>query len=244
MDFDQAEFDIRCEWGAHGVAQLAPISDVVIIVDILSFSTCIEIATHQGAIVFPYGWKDDSAQAFARTIGAELATKRSHSGYSLSPTALQTIPAGTRLVLPSANGSPLSLAAQPSPTLAGCFRNCQAIAQAAMTYGSRIAVIPAGERWPDGSLRPSLEDWLGAGAIISYLQGQLSPEAQAAMLAYQGVQPNLKALIQRCSSGKELIVRDFPQDVALSAELNVSTTVPTLIDRAFIHRSFSDGSWV
>lgn len=48
--YNQSTFDIRCEWGVKGVEQLAPISDVVIIVDILSFSTCVEIATSRGAI--------------------------------------------------------------------------------------------------------------------------------------------------------------------------------------------------
>ena len=33
MTFSQSEFDVRCEWGEYGVAQLAPISDVVILVD-------------------------------------------------------------------------------------------------------------------------------------------------------------------------------------------------------------------
>ena len=36
MTFNQCEFDIRCEWGENGVHQLAPISDAVIIVDVLS----------------------------------------------------------------------------------------------------------------------------------------------------------------------------------------------------------------
>lgn len=34
--FDQADFEVRCEWGLQGVLQLAPISDVVVIVDVLS----------------------------------------------------------------------------------------------------------------------------------------------------------------------------------------------------------------
>jgi hypothetical protein len=32
MTFDQSGFDVRCEWGDNGVLQLAPVSDVVIIV--------------------------------------------------------------------------------------------------------------------------------------------------------------------------------------------------------------------
>ena len=60
MIYDQSEFNLRCEWGAQGIAQLAPISDVVVIVDVLSFSTCVEIATNNGAIIFPYAMQDES----------------------------------------------------------------------------------------------------------------------------------------------------------------------------------------
>ena len=62
----QSEFDIRCEWGLHGVELLAPISDVVVIVDVLSFSTCVDIATANGAAVFPYRFNDDSARDYAQ----------------------------------------------------------------------------------------------------------------------------------------------------------------------------------
>src|SRR5919205_362863 len=61
MIYDQQEFDIRCEWGAHGVAVLAPISDVIIIIDVLRFSTSVDVAVTQGAVVFPYRWRDDTA---------------------------------------------------------------------------------------------------------------------------------------------------------------------------------------
>jgi len=132
MIFSRSDFDIRCEWGENGVAQLAPLSDVVIIVDVLSFSTCVEIATQRGAMIFPYRWRDETAEAFAVSIGAELAdNQRSRSQYSLAPESLTRIPAGTRLVLPSPNGATLTLGTGSTPTLTGCLRNYRAVALAA-----------------------------------------------------------------------------------------------------------------
>ena len=235
MNFDQADFEVRCEWGKQGVLQLAPVSDVIIVVDVLSFSTCVDIANSQGAIIYPYQWRDESAQVFAQSVDAELADKRGGGRYSLSPASLMAISKEARLVLPSPNGSSLSLAAEATPTLTGCLRNCLAVALAAMSYGQRIAVVPAGEQWSDGSLRPSFEDLIGAGAVISYLGGSLSPEAQAAATAYRNFQHSLECLIKQCGSGKELIERGFEQDVELAAELNVSDCVPTLVDRAYIN---------
>lgn len=236
MSFDQADFEVRCEWGEKGVLQLAPISDVVIIIDVLSFSTCIDIANSRGAIVFPYQWKDESTRAFAQSVDAEVAEKRGDSRYSLSPASLLAIDSGTRLVLPSPNGSSLSLATAETPTLAGCLRNCRAVALAATNYGQRIAVIPAGEKWHDGSLRPSFEDFIGAGAIISYLGGKLSPEAQLAREAYQSLCQSLEQLIRQCGSGQELIEKGFEQDVDLASEMNVSDCVPTLVNGAYANQ--------
>lgn len=237
MNFDQADFEVRCEWGEKGVLQLAPISDVIILIDVLSFSTSIEIANSRGAIVFPYRWKDESAKEFAQSVGAELADKRGSSRYSLSPASLLEISQGTRLVLPSPNGSSLSLATGATPTLIGCLRNCRAVALAATNYGRQIAVVPAGEKWCDGSLRPSFEDFIGAGAVINFLEGSLSPEAQALATAYRGVQHSLGCLLKQCGSGKELIERGFARDVELAAELNISDCVPVLVDGAYLNHA-------
>lgn len=234
--FDQAEFDVRCEWGEPGVMALAPISDVIIIVDVLSFSTCVEVAVNRGAMVYPFREKGETAVSYAASLSAELASlQRGQSRYSLSPHSLLQIPAGTRLVLPSPNGSRLTLATGNTPTLAGCLRNFRAVAQAAQTYGSRIAVIPAGERWfiGDGSLRPSFEDWVGSGAILSELNGRFSPEAQAAIATFQAIQPQLATLMQECSSGKELIAKGFPEDVALAADAGCSNCVPVLMEGCY-----------
>jgi 2-phosphosulfolactate phosphatase len=160
--WDQAEYDLRCEWGLAGVQTLAPISDVLIVVDVLVFSTAVDIAVARGASVLPYRWRDSSAEAFAKSKGALLASPRSAGGYSLSPPSLQSIPAGTALVLPSPNGSTLCLMAGAATTFTACLRNCRAVAAHACACGSRIAVVPAGEQWGDGALRPAIEDLIGA----------------------------------------------------------------------------------
>ncbi len=145
------------------------------------------------------------------------------------------IPPGATIVLPSPNGASLSLATGNTTTLTGCLRNASAVAKAALRLGKRISVIPAGERWADNSLRPSLEDWLGAGAIINQLRGSLSPEAQAAVHVYRATSADLTQTIRNCGSGAELIERGYETDVALASELDVSCCVPVLSDKAYIN---------
>jgi 2-phosphosulfolactate phosphatase len=241
MIFNQSEFDLRCEWGEQGLTKLAPISDVVIIVDVLSFSTCVEIATNNGAVIFPYQSKDESAADYALSVQAELASRERKvtGGYSLSPTSLLDIPEGTKLVLPSPNGASLTLRTGQTPTLAGCLRNSQAIADFARSYGPKISVIPAGEKWEDGTLRPALEDLVGAGAILSYLKGKLSPEAEVAVTAFHGLKDHLLTALKHCSSGKELIAKGFARDVELSAAINSSTCVPSFSNDAYVKQKTS-----
>lgn len=236
MIFDQAEFDICCEWGEQGVTNLAPISDVLIVVDVLSFSTCVEIATNNGAIIFPYQWKDKSALNYALSVNAELASseRKLTNDYSLSPSSLVNIPANTRLVLPSPNGATITLSAQQTQVLTGCLRNCEAVANFAQKYGKRISVIPAGERWNNRSLRPALEDIIGAGAILSYLKGTFSPEAKAAIVVFQSTKDDLLSTLKSCISGKELIAKGFAKDVELSAAYNISKCVPLFANNAYI----------
>lgn len=117
MIFDQSNYNIRCEWGDKGVSLLAPISDVIIIVDILSFSISVEIATSQSAMIYPYRWRDHSAYEFARSVNAEVADRTNKNGYRLSPSSLLSLPVDTRLVLPSPNGSTLSLSTGSTPTI-------------------------------------------------------------------------------------------------------------------------------
>ena len=241
--FDQSEYELRCEWGISGLRALRPLADVIIIVDVLSFSTAVDIAVGKGAFVFPYRWKDDSAKRFAATKGALLAAKREAPGeYSLSPSSLCSIAPGTGIVLPSPNGSTLSVSASGVPTFTASLRNAPEVARRAALRGSRIAVIPAGERWDDDSMRPCLEDLLGAGAVLSALPGTRSPEVEVAVSAFSSARHCLAERLAGCSSGKELIEAGFSGDVALAAKHGVSSAAPFLVVDRFVNDSDYSGS--
>jgi 2-phosphosulfolactate phosphatase len=94
-------------------------------------------------------------------------------------------------------------------------------------------VIAAGERWEDGTLRVSVEDLIGAGAIIQYLSGRRSPEADAAKAAFEHASRNIPGCLGKCASGQELLERGFPADVALAAAVNCSDAVPLLKEEAY-----------
>ncbi len=236
MTFDQREWDIRFEWGLEGALRLAPVSDVLIVVDVLSFSTCVDISVSRGAAVLPYAGESNLLGEYARLKNARPAatTRCVSGGFSLSPQSLLNLPSGYRLVLPSPNGAALCMAVGSTKTLAGCLRNCRAVAQAAINLGKTIAVIAAGERWPNGALRPCLEDLLGSGAILQNLPGRRSPEADAALAVFEKFSSQIESALLWCSSGKELIERGFKQDVVLAGECNVSGTVPLLVNEAFV----------
>ncbi|MFZ5953240.1 MAG: 2-phosphosulfolactate phosphatase [Candidatus Rifleibacteriota bacterium] len=235
MIFDQQEFDIRCEWGLHGAEILAPLCDAVVVVDVLSFTTAVSVVVNRGGVVFPYRWKDDSRMDFARKMNAILAGPRGSGSYSLSPLSLLSVQAGERIVLPSPNGSTISLATGDTPTYAGCLRNAKAVAKAVMKHGRRIGVVPCGERWQtDASLRPALEDLIGAGAVIAELNGSRSPEASAAVWAFQGAAGSLQEVLENCSSGKELIERGHRGDIAITCDLNSDNLAPELVDLSYI----------
>src|SRR5688572_26749181 len=173
--FDQGAFDIRCEWGLAAIDHLAR-GQTAIIVDVLSFTTSIDVALSRGVTVFPYAWKNDDAKAYAVKRDAVLAGAREQSDgtYSLSPSSLLKAPSGLRLVLPSPNGSAIAFAARSGAirVVAGSLRNAAEVAAWAQGCSTQIVVIPAGEQWPNGSLRPAVEDLIGAGAIVSRLAGQ------------------------------------------------------------------------
>ncbi|MGI8310614.1 2-phosphosulfolactate phosphatase [Saccharopolyspora hattusasensis] len=223
--------DVHLDWALPGLRALAD-CPVLVVVDVLSFSTAVDVATTTGARVLPLRWQDASIPA-----GAVLAQPRSLDEWSLSPSSLRTLNPNVLLGLPSPNGA--TLCAEASATGAtvfvGCLRNAEAVAHAAAQEGGPIGVIAAGER-RDDQLRPAIEDQLGAGAIISALPGRRSPEAELAAAAFRAVTGEIGSLLADCESGRELAELGFAHDVALAAEVNSSRQAPVLRNEVLVAR--------
>lgn len=238
----QAPYGVRFDWGPAGAKAVTPDCDCLVVIDVLSFTTAVSVAVEAGSRVFPYPSHGGNAAAFAEQQRAVLAVSRSavtaETPWSLSPAALHRAPFTPRLVLPSPNGSAIAATTQGSPVIAVCLRNATAsarwlIQQGLGTPAHPIAIIAAGEQWPDGSLRPALEDLLGAAAIINALENagadSLSPEAQAA----GDLRSSRVSLIENSVSGRELRSSGYVQDIAIAAQRDSSDIVPVLSDGAF-----------
>ncbi len=297
---DQRQFAVRMDWGLQGAQAIGRQAHIVVIVDVLSFTTTVSVALDQGAEVFPYPWRDESARAFARRHRAVLAVGRSEVApvrapgaragaahgkaaadgkavgggvadahpcavsaaaapnahgsvesqiqqVSLSPASIRATPGLDRIVLPSPNGSALASAlvdgVEGAQVLGACLRNRTPIARWIASQPSPsaiplvIAVVAAGERWPDNSLRPAAEDLWGPGAVIAALDSLgvtgLSPEARSAAAAWHAVEPALAAALASCGSGAELVGAGFGSDVVIAGELDASACVPLLAGGRF-----------
>ena len=236
--WEQSGYDVRLEWGGEGVAALGRECAVLVVVDVLSFSTTTDLVLGRGGRVLPVRWRDERGVTYAREAGAVIAGEGT---FTLRPSSVTEIPSGTLLALPSPNGATLCDAAAETgaEVLAGCLRNASAVAAKAheLAAGEPIGIIPAGERWgvnmfgaadTFGPLRPCVEDELGAGAIAAALAAlgrSLSPEAQLAARP-----ADVPAVLAACVSGQELAVSGHGGDVELAAKVDVSGIAPVLID--------------
>ncbi|NRS50022.1 2-phosphosulfolactate phosphatase [Brevibacillus sp. HB2.2] len=228
----QLDYTARFDWGYEGVEQVGAASDMIVIIDVLSFSTCVDIVTGRRGIVYPYQVKDESTVAFAKQKAALLAGKRGEP-ISLSPACLKAVPMGSKIVLPSPNGSTCTVLAKKTgaKVIAACLRNAPSVARYIQQQNGTVTVIACGERWGNGALRPAIEDMIAAGALLHELEGhRLSPEAEIAVAAFRSAQDHLPAYLQKCASGQELISMGYPEDVELAAQWNQSGAVPVLND--------------
>lgn len=249
--FDQSPFACKLEWGQRGAREAAERGDLIIVVDVLSFSSTVTTAAEYGAVIYPYPPPvNEHAHRFAEEIGARMVWGRAESekfgGPSLSPLTFLPSDEGHKFVMCSLNGAACTWAAtKTAAVIAGCLRNASAVAayanEQSAILGADITVVPCGEQWNDPAgqenrLRPGIEDYLAAGLILSKLNGSKSPEAQVCAGAYEYSRLNVAELIYDSGSGRELRQRGYEADVTHCIETDRSSAVPVLEEGRFMDK--------
>ncbi|MFC4242462.1 2-phosphosulfolactate phosphatase [Gryllotalpicola reticulitermitis] len=246
----QTSYEVRFDWGVDGLRSIADGAGVIIVIDTISFTTTVELATGLGLEIEPFPTTDRAAAAeYAASVGAKLAARRGEPGLSLSPssmTAEKVAEFGApRAVVNSLNGSRVTAAAAEFgvPVVAANLRNFSAVARWVLAYQQQIghrvnvAVVAAGERRADDTLRPAVEDQLGAGAVVGALAAlgidACSPEAAVAAGGFDALRRAVGHLLTASVSARELAAVDQLADVKLAAQLDVSTVVPVMRDGVF-----------
>jgi 2-phosphosulfolactate phosphatase len=210
---------------------------------VLSFTTAVDIALARGGQVLPVQSGDVRAISSARADGAIVAGDEK---WTLRPSSLLDLPAGTRLALPSPNGATLCLqaAAAGATVFAACLRNAESVACEVEKFsnGRPVGIVPAGERWgvTAGPLRPAIEDLLGAGAIAAALlatnSSSASPETRLAASCFSYEVQHIFKLLRGCASGRELTAAGHAADVELAAAVGSSSCAPVLRDGVLTNR--------
>ena len=244
--FGQQPWRCRLEWGPRGAAAATARGDLLVVVDTLTFSTAVAAALHRGVAVYPC--RPGDQERLAEEVGAEAAVRRPdvpHKGrFSLSPATLLASEGGAKVVLASPNGAACCVAVPAEAcVVVGAFVNARAVARFVsdrLAEGGRaVTVLACGERWltpvEGEDLRFAVEDWLGAGAVLSHLDFDKSPEAQVCEAAFRGVQDRLEGVLLACGSGVELCANGYKEDVGHAARMDLYGTVPLLAGRRFVN---------
>ena len=205
--FDQSAYQVRFEWGVDGLARLAP-SDVVVVVDVLRFSSTVVQAVERGESVA----LDASARAVSIN-GAAVAAAAADGSATVLLGALRNAGAVARAVLAMQHdrGTRTSIAV--------------------------IACGELASAEPGAPLRFAVEDLLGAGAVIDALSDlgidHSSPDAAVAGEGFRALRRATKHLLTASGSGRELDARGRGHEVLAAAAVDAASAVPVLRDGMF-----------
>lgn len=235
--FQQDGYRCRLAWGWQGAADAAARGNITVIVDVLRFSSVVAVAARQDAAVYPCEMEADVAARSAHLGAIPGGRSRGGARYSLSPSTFDAAPAGAKVVLPSLNGAMCSIRARPAPyvfatSLLNATSVAAVISRLLEVTALDVTVVACGERWSDGTedgaLRFAVEDFLGAGAVLSRLSTGRSPEAAVCAAAFEASRDDIARLLFDCASGRELRAMGLEQDVRDCSHLDAIDAVPVL----------------
>jgi 2-phosphosulfolactate phosphatase len=212
--------------------------DVVVVIDVLRCTSSIITALAHGAkSIIPVRTVKEARKIYRDNPNYILAGERKGlkpKGFTLgnSPLAFtKNLVEGKKIVITTTSGTvALSNVKGSRWVLIGAMLNAKYVAEAAYMLSEKedrgISLVLSGSR---GTF--SLEDFLGAGAIIDTLpkvQIERDDAAYAAFLAFNNAKDSLIATLQDGVHGRNLQRLGFGKDVVFCSQLNRYKIVPHL----------------
>lgn len=203
--FDQSRYQVRLDWGFDGLARLSP-ADVVVVVDVLRFSTTVTDAVSHGETV--------ALDAAAHTV-------------SLNGARVAAAASGSLVLLGCLRNASAVAAAVHVEQARRAARTSVAVI-AAGELASRAEGAPMRFAVEDQLGAGAIVDALALLGI-----DHSSPEAAVACESFRGLRGAARHLLTASGSGQELIDLGRRDEVLNAAAIDVTDAVPVLRDGVF-----------
>lgn len=205
--FDQSRYQVRFERGLDGLGRLAP-ADVVVVVDVLSFSTAVTDAVARASSV-PF-----DAVGAASANGAALARAAAATGALVVLGCLRNASAVARAVLAEQErrGARTSIAIVASDEVGDDAVSARPAVEDALGAGAVIAAL--GDLGID----------------------HCSPEAAVTGESFRALRGAVRHLLTASGSGQQLLERGLREEVVHAASLDATDAVPVLREGVFVGR--------
>jgi len=240
---------IKIRWFAKGASDAGKAKDLAVVVDTLRCSSAVTTALEQKVnAIYPVSsvevaFELRESEKFANSYGDPLLMGEVESvkvkGFDLgnSPTELllRSDLKGRNVLLRTSAGSQVlnSLGGANEPSkiraIVGCILNARSVAsfasRLALKERRNISIICCGYQ----AREFALEDFLGAGAIVSQISEgsfERSDEAIASCLAFESSVDSLSKVLSETKSGRRLKETGQSEDIEFCSELNKFNGVP------------------
>ncbi len=182
--------------GPEGVQQALQQKQLIVIVDVLRFSSTVTTAVANGFEIIPAS-TPMRAETLSKETGIPFPSMNGTHPYTLSPLDYLNPKHPETVILVSPNGAACTELIKDNQTaFFGCFLNARTVGRVVGSLAARmqknVAVIAAGEAQEEQfsdlhHRRFAVEDYLGCGSTLCELRVDLTPEALVCKRAYDSL---------------------------------------------------------
>jgi 2-phosphosulfolactate phosphatase len=202
--FDQSRYQVRLEWGVEGLARLAA-SDIVVVVDVLRFST-----TVTDAVALGEEFDLDDAALSVSVNGARVAQAAADTGALVLLACLRNATAVASAVL--------------AEQVRRGVRTTVAVIAGGELSGGELRFAAEDQLGAGGVI----------DALAALGLDHSSPEAAVACEAFRGLRGAVRHLLTASGSGQELLERGLRDDVLNASAIDAVDAVPVLRGDSFV----------